>query len=182
MSVDAHLRAAEIAVARREAGEISEKARSEASSLRREATAAAQEARERAQAVAAGIEKEARARAEELVAGAQEAADEALREARAVSGGLRRLGESLNQQAERMLTDVQAAHRQISSDLRVASGGRAASGARGASAEPLPWERRRDTEAREGEAGEPPPRRAERDRGADSPAFDIDVPSWTGRP
>jgi hypothetical protein len=50
---------------------------------------------------------------------AQQAADEALRQAEAISTGLRRLGESLEGQAERILRDVQAGHRRLMADLRV---------------------------------------------------------------
>ena len=53
------------------------------------------------------------------MAAAERAAAEVLEEARALSGGLRQLGRSLEEQADRILRDVQAAHRRMQADLRV---------------------------------------------------------------
>ena len=55
------------------------------------------------------------------VAAAEKAAAEVLEEARTLHDGMRRLGETLTDQAERMLRDVQAAHKQMQADLRVSA-------------------------------------------------------------
>jgi len=55
----------------------------------------------------------------EQTASARQACADVLAEAEALSAGMRRLGETLGSQAERMLRDVQAAHRQMQADLRV---------------------------------------------------------------
>jgi len=57
------------------------------------------------------------------VAAAEKAAAEVLEEARALSGGLQQLGRSLESQADRILRDVSAAHRQMQGDLRIAGAG-----------------------------------------------------------
>jgi hypothetical protein len=100
---------------------LTDQARTEAARTRESVEAEASQIRELARAEAATIGDRARSEATKRVAGAKEAADEALAEARAVSSGLRQLGESLTAQAERILRDVQTAHRQITSDLRVAT-------------------------------------------------------------
>jgi hypothetical protein len=76
-----------------------------------------------------------------------------LADARAVSAGLRQLGATLQDQAERILRDVQAGHKRIRSDLRTVSGSASSS----ASDEAL------------------------RSRRA-SPFEDLDVPSWAEGP
>ena len=106
------------------------------------------------------------------MAGAEQAAAEVLEEARALSGGLRQLGRSLEEQADRILRDVQAAHRRMQADLRCS--GPATSGA-GVLApgprRPADRARRRPDaparEARRGPRGERP-----------NPFEDLEVPSW----
>ena len=61
------------------------------------------------------------------VAAAEKAAAEVLEEARALSGGLRQLGRSLEEQADRILRDVTAAHKRMQADLRIGPGRRAPS-------------------------------------------------------
>ena len=56
------------------------------------------------------------------MASAEKAAAEVLEEARALSGGLRQLGKSLEDHADRILRDVQAAHKRMQADLRVGLG------------------------------------------------------------
>jgi cell division septum initiation protein DivIVA len=97
--------------AKREAGEEVERAREAAEKISDDAFARAKE-----------MTDDAGATAGQMVEGAQVAADEALADARAMSHGLRRLGEVLGEQADRILRDVQAAHKRLSADLRVASG------------------------------------------------------------
>jgi hypothetical protein len=78
-----------------------------------------------------------------------------LADARAVSAGLRSLGRTLQDQAERILRDVQAGHKRIRGDLRTVSGSSSSSSA----------------------ADDPAPRSR---RG--SPFEDLDVPSWAEKP
>ena len=107
------------------------------------------------------MSQQARQEAQERLAVAEKAADEALADARAMSNGLRSLGEALSAHAEQILRDVQAGHRRLRADLRLAGGGPAAEpAARQAAA-------RGDT----GLAG-----RTRRG----SPFEDLDVPRWVG--
>ena len=133
-------------------GEI-EKIRSDAVREAEKSTSEAREkagqVREEAQKEALKLGEESRKQATERVAAAEKAADEALADARAISGGLRRLGQSLEDYAEKILRDVQAGHRRLRGDLRIAGGGAPAT----------PGERAR--RASRGSALE-----------------DIDVPSW----
>ena len=55
------------------------------------------------------------------VAAAEQAAAEVLEEARTLHSGMRSLGETLSGQAERMLRDVQAAHKRMQADLRISA-------------------------------------------------------------
>lgn len=86
---------------------------------RRDATAELETARQRA----VELEQDARKKAQQRIAEAQKAADNALEEAKALSAGLRQLGESLTEHASRILRDVQAGHRRLSADLRIANAG-----------------------------------------------------------
>jgi len=166
---------AELDSARRDAVKLGDEAQGEAARTREEMQVEVDRVRERARADAAQVGEEARAAASKRVAGAKTAADEALEEARAVSSGLRRLADSLTAQSERILRDVQAAHRQISSDLRVASGGAREEGSP-----------RADSPARAG-AGERPRRRATGEPRTDGPGArrppfeDMRLPSWVER-
>jgi cell division septum initiation protein DivIVA len=110
------------------------------------------------------------------VANAEKAAAEVLAEARALTGGLRQLGRSLEEQAEKILRDVQAAHKRMQADLRVGP-----SLARDGGSEPdlrLP--------PRSSDEPERPERRTRSARDDDrEPPSDSDspfeVPSWIGR-
>jgi hypothetical protein len=73
--------------------------------------------------------EEARREASARVADSERLADEMLADARAVSAGLRQLGSTLQDQAERILRDVQAGHKRIRGDLRTVSGGGSSSSA-----------------------------------------------------
>ena len=96
---------------KREAEQIRQKAKEESEAELMES---------RKQAVKMG--QQAREEADGRVAGAERAAADVLKEAQALSGGLRQLGRSLEEQADRILRDVQAAHRRMQADLRVQSG------------------------------------------------------------
>jgi hypothetical protein len=98
------------------------KAESDAEKVRSSAEAEAKRRREHAEEEAKRINETARREAADRVAAAGQAADEALADARAMHAGLRRLGESLSDYAERILRDVQAGHKRLRNDLRIASG------------------------------------------------------------
>nr|MDP8943781.1 hypothetical protein [Actinomycetota bacterium] len=91
---------------------------------------------------------------------------------RAVSSGLRRLGETLEAHAERILLDVTAGHRELSADLRAAVG-----------LEPvLRPPARRDPGAVEPPSRARPARPYRQASGPSSPgADDIEVPPWVER-
>jgi len=97
----------ELDSARRKAARMGEDARQEAQTLLEESRAEANELREHTRREVAG-----------RVEAAEHASEEVLAEARALSGGLRRLGKSLGEQAERILRDVEAAHKRMRADLR----------------------------------------------------------------
>ncbi|MDQ4049061.1 MAG: hypothetical protein M3131_06750, partial [Actinomycetota bacterium] len=105
--------------AHRDAERLLDEAREQALLLgtdaRREAEALLRDAREES---ARSREQTQRA-VEGRVAAAERAAAEVLEEARALSGGLRQLGKSLEDHAERILRDVTAAHKRMQADLRV---------------------------------------------------------------
>jgi hypothetical protein len=104
------------------------KAREEAIALSAEARRSADTLLAEAKREAAALREKTRHASEEQTAAAKKASAEVLAEAQALSGGLRRLGESLGSQAERILREVQAAHRRMQADLRVESGSGATSG------------------------------------------------------
>jgi hypothetical protein len=154
-------------------------ATAEAEKEKAEATEEAGRVREEAALAAAALTEQARTEATERVTAAETAADEALADARAISSGLRRLGQSLEVYAENILRDVQAGHRRLRGDLRVAGGGPPAT----------PGERARRAASAEtgGSFGDTEPE-ATGKRGAGaarggrrSPFEEIDVPEWVGR-
>jgi hypothetical protein len=153
---------------------------------RRDAAREIEQARQQAERLGEIARKEAdqlreqtRRAIEGRVAAAEQAADDVLAEARALSSGLRRLAQVLGDQAERILRDIQTAHKRMRGDLRI----------------PLPEASDGSTSRRQ---GEPFPRHAERagERGSapsperpSSPASqgpranpldDLEVPSWIG--
>jgi hypothetical protein len=98
----------EIEAAHNELAELSEKARHQAKELIDDAE------KESAQ-----LREQTRRQVQARTAAAEEAAEQVLSDARALSTGLRRLGEILGDQGERLMRDVQAAHRRMQADLRV---------------------------------------------------------------
>src|SRR2546423_12388027 len=126
--VEQIVEAAQLAADRLEvesAREIAERKRElekEGDRIRTEGNREADKAREDARVEAVKITEEARKKAEERIEAAEKAADEALADAKAMSTGLRRLAAHLEHQAEQILRDVQAGHRQLRADLRVGSG------------------------------------------------------------
>jgi vacuolar-type H+-ATPase subunit E/Vma4 len=152
---------AELNEARKQAVMLSQDARREAEGL----VSDAQEESER-------IREQTRRAVEGRVAAAEQAASQVLQEAQALSGGLRQLGRSLEDQADRILRDVQAAHKRMQADLRVESGG-------GAPLTPIPEREQERPRPDDGSpAREEPPRR--RREGA-NPFDELEVPSWTRR-
>jgi len=105
------------------------------------------------------------------VAAAEKAAAEVLEEARALSGGLRQLGRSLEEHADRILRDVTAAHKQMQADLRVGPGAPAV--------EP-PAQRRFEPPSPPTDAGPPAPA-VPSPRKRANPFEELEVPSWVGR-
>lgn len=144
----------------------------EAEKERTEAAAEAKRLRDDALKEAARLGQQSQTEAAERVAVAEKAADEALADARAISSGLRRLGQSLEDYAERILRDVQAGHRRLRGDLRIAGGGPPAT--------PGEQARRAEPDQASDTAGESAPARRSGRRGA-NPFDDIDLPSWVAR-
>jgi cell division septum initiation protein DivIVA len=95
-----------------------EKAKKVEGDARREADSKLQEAR--TEAVRLG--EEARREAAARVADAEQAAEDMLADAKAVSAGLRALGRTLSDSAEKILRDVQTGHKRIRGDLRTVTG------------------------------------------------------------
>jgi hypothetical protein len=144
-------------------------ATSAAEKERADAAAEAKKVRDEALKEAAELGKQSQTEAAERVAVAEKAADEALADARAISSGLRRLGQSLEDYAERILRDVQAGHRRLRGDLRIAGGGAPAT----------PGERaRRAAPAGNGEAAPSQPQPSGTGRRGANPFEEIDVPAW----
>jgi cell division septum initiation protein DivIVA len=148
--------------AERELAERRREIEKEGERLRTEAKREADKAREDARVEAVKVTEEARKKATERIEAAEKAADETVRDAEAISRGLRSLASVLEQQAEILLRDVQAGHRRMRAELRVASG----AGPGGGSA--LPREPRE------------PSASGGRRRGRGTPLEDIEVPSWVG--
>jgi hypothetical protein len=191
-----------VAAAEQAAEQIREQGRRDAErelqEARKQALAVGHDARDEAKKVVSDAEQEAdqlreqtRRAVEGRVAAAEQAAAEVLEEAQTLSAGMRRLGQSLGNQAERMLRDVQAAHRRMQADLRVAPS---------ADLDSRPARRRTSSPpaapppseegdqaglseseriiaaaeaAREGRPAAPRPR-----RGGSNPFDDLDVPNW----
>jgi hypothetical protein len=146
----------------------------EAEKARAEAAAEAKKLRDDALKEAARLGQQSHTEAAERVAVAEKAADEALADARAISSGLRRLGQSLEDYAERILRDVQAGHRRLRGDLRIAGGGPPAT----------PGERARRAQAErpaDGTAGGEPPPTLRAGRRGGNPFDEIDLPNWVAR-
>ena len=178
MSARSPSRAAEIAARQVEsivsaaeltAESLRAEARREGEAVRREAEADGEVIRTRAQRDAEKLAEDARRRVAQIekeghdalslrLAAGEKAADEALAEAQAIHAGLRELGSGLTSHAERILRDIQGAHRRMTADLR--QGERPSSAPRSLSAP----------------AARPAPRPA-------GNGFDgIDVPDWVERP
>ena len=145
---------------------------------RKEAILLGQDSRKEAEALVADAKNEAaRVRAQTQaavdgrVAAAEQAAAEVLEEARALSGGLRQLGRSLEEQAGRILRDVQAAHRRMQADLRVGPEDRPP---------PEPDDDRPERERRPRKSAQEARLRAA-GGGRRNPFEELDVPSWVGR-
>lgn len=191
LTEEAERKAEEIrAKARKDAERELERARKKVSKLDADARRSASAQIEEAQKESEQIREQTQRQIDGRVAAADEAATHVLEEAKTLSSGLRQLGTSLQSQGERILRDVQAAHKRMQADLRVempdlevpsrrigASERRPASEGRPGS-EATPEER----EALERAASElrGTPRRRER-RGGDNPFDDLDVPSWVER-
>ena len=174
------------------AEKVAQRIKEEASAdARREAQRELDSARKEAKAQLENAEKESAQMREQTeravegrVAAAEKAAAEVLEEARALHSGMRRLGEVLSDQAERILHDVQAAHRQMQANLRVAPSvesprrSRVSESRQSQSAADLSESERiiAAAEAARSESEAPPPAR----RGG-NPFDDIDVPSWVAR-
>ena len=103
-------------------------AQEELAEARKEAIHLGQDARRDADALigdaedeAAQIRDKARRGVEGRTAAAERAAADVLEEARALSTGLQQLGKALEDHANRILRDVQAAHKRMQADLRVSA-------------------------------------------------------------
>lgn len=171
---------------KRDAERIRQKAKDESEAevmeSRKQAVIMGQQAQQEAEQTLADAKEEServreqtRHAVEGRVAGAERAAADVLKEAQALSGGLRQLGRALEEQADRILRDVQAAHRRMQADLRVQSGDElpasssSGRGTRVSAPEPPP----RDAPPREA-----PPRRRP-DGSSANPFDDLEVPGWT---
>jgi len=188
--------------AERDGEQVREKARRDAekelNGARKEAILMTQEAHRDAEGILAEAKSESAQLREQTergvqgrVAAAEKAAADVLAEARALSGGLQQLGRSLESQADRILRDVTAAHRQMQADLRVGGVGEPAAGTRSGFISEAPGEhstsgeeRAGRTEARSGRAEDLRPRDrtdrrpvSGRSRRA-NPFEDLDIPSW----
>jgi hypothetical protein len=104
---------------RREAGRELELARKKAIELGADARREAKVLVEEAQKESTQLREQTRRQVEGRVSEAQQAAAQVLEEASTLSAGLRQLGTTLQSQGERILRDVQAAHKRMQADLRV---------------------------------------------------------------
>jgi hypothetical protein len=164
----------------------------ELNGARKQAIALAEDARGEAQAVVADAQREAaqvREQTQRAVQGrvtaAEQAAGEVMAEAEALSGGM------LEEQANRMLRDVQAAHRRMQADLRVGPGGSAPGERAGpveagprvpAVRDSLPGARpARPPRPQEPADGAEPERSPTPARRRPNPFEDLEPPPWTGR-
>ena len=169
--------------ARRNAERILEKARKQAVMLgadaRREAEALIADARHESARTREQTQRAVNGR----VAAAEKAAADVLEEARALSGGLRQLGKSLEDHAERILRDVSSAHKRMQADLRVGSPAPAeAVGAISADAGPARASTPRSAPARQAaantRAAAAPDGDGDGSRPRRSALDDLEVPSW----
>jgi cell division septum initiation protein DivIVA len=179
-----------LAESRRRAEQALEEARTQAIEIDRTARREAKQQLDGAEKDSAQIREQTRRAIEGRVAEAEQAAAQVLEEAQTLSSGLRRLGESLGDQGERILREVQAAHKQMQADLRVAPEEPRRASRLGPSGRPLEPRRARPrgtgraeelaATVREAEAGRgAAPPAGERSRG--NPFEDLDVPDWVGR-
>jgi colicin import membrane protein len=150
-----------LAQARQEAEKELERARAEAVKLGEGARRDAEALVEDANKESAQIREQTQRAVEGRVSDAEEKAARVMEEAETLSKGLRRLGETLGEQGGRILRDVQAAHRRMQADLKVAA--------------PDPEE----TLRRARSARTPADGGRERARGS-NPFEEIDVPGWVG--
>ena len=139
--------------ARKEAILLTQEARRDAEDIVKDANAEATRLRDSTERAVQG-----------RVAAAEKAAAEVLAEARALSGGLNQLGRSLEEQANRILRDVSAAHKRMQADLRIAA----------------PAKRPAPSASSDGPAPETPALgRSEPSRRVRANPFeDLEVPSW----
>lgn len=139
---------------------------------RREVEATLTDAKEESEKV----REQTRRAVEGRVASAEKAASQVLEEAQALSGGLRQLGRALEDHAEKILHDVQAAHKRMQADLRVESGGGASPPPASRPRQPEPAPARRRSTPVDG-AQESRQSRSPRER--PNPFEDLDVPRWS---
>jgi hypothetical protein len=158
----------ELNKSRKQAIVMSQDAKREAEALLSESKRESEQLREQTQSAVEG-----------RVAAAEKASSEVLAEARALSGGLHQLGHNLQEHADRILRDVQAAHKRMQADLRVGPDGLGVSGVR---EEPIQRGSRpvgepagRDAPARERPESATPAGGRRRP----NPFDDLEVPSWT---
>lgn len=168
------IRADAEAQAKRTQEEAKRKAEAELNEARKAAVLYGQDARREAEELVGDARQEADQIREQTqravdgrVAAAEKAAAEVLEEARALSGGLRQLGRSLEEHADRILRDVTAAHKRMQADMRVGPG----------SAPPpvQPAAPRRAASASAPATSVPSPRKRA------NPFEELEVPSWVGR-
>jgi hypothetical protein len=178
-----------MAAAEKSADQLTEEARREAEDIRAKAREAAEHELDAAREEARQLREQTRRQIEGHVSAAEDAAARVLDEAKTLSSGLRQLGTLLQSQGERILRDVQAAHKHMQADLRVgplddevpasrseaASRRKASSGDSSSSATP---EERAALERAAAELRGPERHRA---RPRESRADDLDLPSWVER-
>jgi hypothetical protein len=117
---EAERQAAELrAAGERDAARQLDKARAEALRLGQDARREAEKLLADAEHDAQQTREQTRRQVQGRVAAAEEAASQVMEEAQVLSSGLQRLGQMLGNQGERILRDVQAAHRRMQSDLHV---------------------------------------------------------------
>jgi hypothetical protein len=174
--------------ARREADEIrvrgSEDAQRELERVRKQAVELDRDTRGEGERLLADARREAdqlreqtRRAVEGRVASAEEAAARVLAEARTLSTGLRQLGASLSEQGERILREVQAAHRRMQADLRIGPAEESRPAQRQTSSAATAEERAaiERTARRLGVGGDRPGRGERR-----GPLEDLELPDWVG--
>lgn len=174
--------------ARRCAQEELKEARKEAIHLGQDARRDAEALLHDAQQEAAQIREKARRAVDGRVAAAERAAADVLEEARTLSGGLHQLGKALEDHADRILRDVQAAHKRMQADLRVGAAPDDDDPLRGlarqitadrspdASAPRSVASRRESREPRQSDGEDGPSRGRRR-----NPFEEIELPPWVGR-